>query len=86
MKANTSTTHEWLAERLCMGHPAAMSQLVSRTRKDPKIQKILKKHEKTFKSKDPIHGGRLANHRTSPPIVSLREPTPETEGQKQDKC
>jgi hypothetical protein len=44
--------HEWLAARHCMGHPAAMSPLVGRTRKDPKIQKILKKHEKTFKPKD----------------------------------
>lgn len=52
VKAHTSMTNEWLALRLCMGHPAAMSQLVSRTRKDPKIQKILKKYEKTFKSKD----------------------------------
>ena len=29
-----------------------MSQLVSRTLKDPKSLKILKKHEKTYKSKD----------------------------------
>ena len=52
VKANTSVTNEWLTARLCMGHPAAMCQLVSRARKDPKIQKILKKHEKAFKSKD----------------------------------
>ncbi len=52
VKANTSTITEWLALRLCMGHSAALSQLVSRTRKDPKIQKILRKHGKTFKSKD----------------------------------
>jgi hypothetical protein len=50
VKANTSVTNGWLTARLWMGHPAAMSQLVSRARKDPKIQKILKKHEKTFKS------------------------------------
>jgi hypothetical protein len=37
------------------GHPAAMSQLVNRARMDPKSLKTLKKHEKTFKSKDPVH-------------------------------
>lgn len=37
-----------------MGHPAAMCQLVGRARKDPKIQKILKKYEKIFKSKDTV--------------------------------
>jgi len=52
VKANTSVTNEWLTARLCMGHPAAMCQLVSRARKDPKIQKILKNHEKPLKSKD----------------------------------
>ncbi len=35
-----------------MGHPAAMSQLVNHARKDTKCLKLLKKHEKTFKSKD----------------------------------
>jgi hypothetical protein len=52
VKASTSVTNEWLTARLCMGHPAAMCQLVSRARKDPKIQEILQKHEKTFQSKD----------------------------------
>jgi hypothetical protein len=52
VKANTSVTNEWLTARLCMWHPAAMCQLVSRARKDPKIQKILKKQEKTFRFKD----------------------------------
>ena len=52
VKGLTSVRNDWLAKRLCMGHPAAMSQLVNRARKDPKILKILKKHEKTFKSKD----------------------------------
>lgn len=43
--------NEWLAIRLCTGHPAAMSQLVSRLRKDPKALKIQKKHEKISGSK-----------------------------------
>ena len=52
VKGRTSMKNEWLVNRLCMGHPAAMSQLVSRARKDPKTLKIMKKYEKTFKSKD----------------------------------
>ena len=52
VKARTSVKNDWLASRLRMGHPAAMSQLVSRTLKDPKSVKILKKYEKTYKSKD----------------------------------
>ncbi len=49
----TSVRNDWLAKRLCMGHPAAMSQLVNYARKDTtKCLKLLKKHEKTFKSKD----------------------------------
>lgn len=35
LKAHTSMTHKWLAVRLCMGHPAAKSQLVIRIREDP---------------------------------------------------
>jgi len=45
-------SNDWLAERLCMGHPAAMSQLVSRMKKAPDGIKAMKKHEKIFKSKD----------------------------------
>ena len=52
VKGNTSMSNDWLAKRLQMGHPAAMSQLVNRLRKDPASIKSLKKHEKTFKSKD----------------------------------
>jgi len=52
VKGNTSMTNEWLAERLCMGHPAAMSQLVNRMRKTPDGIKAMKKYEKIFKSKD----------------------------------
>jgi hypothetical protein len=51
-KEHTSMKNDWLAKRLCMGHPAAMSQLVNRARTDPANLKILKKLEKTFKSKD----------------------------------
>ena len=40
------------AKRLHMGHPAAMSQLVNRLRKDSAGLKILKTYGKTFKSKD----------------------------------
>jgi len=52
VKALTSVKNDWIAKRLCMGHPAAMSQRVNRARKDPKTLKLVKKHEKTFKSKD----------------------------------
>lgn len=52
VKKHTSMKNDWLAKRLCMGHPAAMSQLVNRARKDPANLKILNKHEKIFKSKD----------------------------------
>ena len=36
VKRRTSVKNDWLASRLRMRHPAAMSQLVSRTLKDPK--------------------------------------------------
>ena len=52
IEARTSVKNDWLASRSCLGHPAAMSQLVSRTLKDAKSLKILKKLEKTYKSKD----------------------------------
>ncbi len=52
VKARTAVKNDWLAKRLYMGHPASMSQLVNRARKDPKALKILRKCEKTLKSKD----------------------------------
>lgn len=52
VKGNTSMNNDWLAKRLCMGHPAAMSQLVSRIRKDPRGLKSLRKYEKVLKPKD----------------------------------
>ena len=52
VKRRTSVKNDWLASRLRMGHPAAMSKLVGRTLKDPKSQKILKKYDKIFNSKD----------------------------------
>jgi hypothetical protein len=42
----------WLENRLRMGHPAAMSRLVIRMRKNSDGLKTLKKYEKIFKSKD----------------------------------
>ena len=62
VKARTSVKNDWLASRLRMGHPAAMSQLVSRTLKDPKSQKILKKYGEILNSRtDPVHnsGGEM---------------------------
>ena len=47
VKARTSVKNDCLASRLRMGHPAAMSQLVSRTLKDPKSLKILTSMRKT---------------------------------------
>ena len=52
VKRRTSVKNDWLASRLRMGHPTAMSQLVSRTLKDPTSQKFLKKYDKIFNSKD----------------------------------
>jgi len=52
VKGRTAMSNEWLASRLAMGHPASMSQLVNRSRKDEKNQKSLKKYEKILKSKD----------------------------------
>ena len=52
VKRRTSVKNDWLASRLWMGHSAAMSQLVSRTLKDPKSPKILKKYDKISNSKD----------------------------------
>ena len=52
VKRRTSVKNDWVASRLRMGHPAAISRLISRTLKDPKCLKILKKHEKTYKAKD----------------------------------
>jgi len=42
----------WIAERLAMGHPSSMSQLVHRMRREPKEGKRLKRYEKILKSKD----------------------------------
>ena len=52
VKGRTAMSNEWLARRLAMGHPASMSQLVNRMRKDEMNQKSLKKYEKILKSKD----------------------------------
>ena len=52
VKRRTSVKNDWLASRLRMGHPEAMSELVSRTLKDSKSLKILKKYDKIFNSKD----------------------------------
>ena len=41
-KRLTSASNGWIAERLAMGHPASMSQLVNRMRKEPKALKQLK--------------------------------------------
>lgn len=58
VKGLTSVRNDWLAKRLGMGHPAGMSQLVKRARRDSKTLKILKKYERTLKSKDwyQLHG------------------------------
>ena len=52
VKRHTSMANDWLAKRLSMGHPASMSQLVNRMRKDEKSLSVFKKYEKTFKPKD----------------------------------
>lgn len=40
VKANTSVSNRWLADRLQMGHPLAMSQLVSTLRKSAEWSRI----------------------------------------------
>lgn len=52
VKARTTVSNDWIAQRLAMGHPASMSQLVHRMRREPKGEKRLKKYEKTLKSED----------------------------------
>ena len=52
VKAHTSMNNDWLAQRLCMGDPTAISQLLNRVRLDAKNRKILKMHGNIFKSKD----------------------------------
>lgn len=52
IKSRTAVTNDWIAERLAMGHPASMSQLVNRLRRNPEAARQLKKHEKALKSKD----------------------------------
>ena len=39
VKNRTAVPNEWITERLAMGHPASMSQLVHRLRKDPNAAK-----------------------------------------------
>lgn len=52
VKARTTVSNGWIAERLAMGHPASMSQLVHQMRREPKEGKRLKRYEKILKSKD----------------------------------
>ena len=52
VKSRTTAGNDWIAERLVMGHPASMSQLVHRMRRNPKESKRLKRYEKTLKTKD----------------------------------
>jgi hypothetical protein len=52
LKAVTAMINEWIAKRLAMGHPALMSQLVYRMRREPKESKRSKEYEKILKSKD----------------------------------
>gem|GEM_PF-112133 len=68
VKGRTAMSNDWLARRLAMGHPASMSQLVNRPRKDEKTQKPLKVYEKILKSKDWFH----AHPMTLDPIGIVR--------------
>lgn len=52
VKSRTAMSNEWIAQRLAMGHPASMSQLVHRMRKQPKESKRLKGYEKILKPED----------------------------------
>lgn len=52
VKRRTAVSNDWITERLAMGHPASMSQHVNRMRRERKAAKLLKRHEKTLKSKD----------------------------------
>jgi hypothetical protein len=52
VKRRTAVSNDWIAGRLAMGHPAAMSRYVNRLRQEPKAAKQLKKHEHPLNSKD----------------------------------
>jgi len=52
VKARTSVSNDWIVQRLAMGHPASMSQMVNRMQRDPMEKKRLKGYEKTLKTKD----------------------------------
>ena len=52
VKARTSVSNDWIVQRLAMGHPASMSQMVSRMQNDPSENQRLRGFEKTLKTKD----------------------------------
>ncbi len=52
VKARTSVSNDWIVQRLAMGHPASMSQMVNRMQRDPMEKKQLKGYEKTLETKD----------------------------------
>ena len=52
VKARTTVSNDWIAQRLVMGHPASMSQVVHRMRRNPKESKRLIGYEKLLKPKD----------------------------------
>ena len=67
-----------LSTTLSMGHPPSRNQLVNRMRKDEKSLRILRRYEKTFKSKDPVHrhGGQIqvsCETESNDPIDSLNK-------------
>ena len=41
IKSRTAVANDWIAQRLAMGHPASMSQLVNRLRRIPKAARQL---------------------------------------------
>ncbi|MCH7229178.1 transposase, partial [Haloferula sp. A504] len=49
LRRTSSVGNGWLAERLAMGHPSAVSRLVSSAQKQPKNQKELRKLAKMLK-------------------------------------
>jgi len=55
VKKHCAVSNEWIANRLAMGHPAGMSKVVRLYQESKEGEKMMTKHEKILKSKDPIH-------------------------------
>ena len=51
-EGSTPVSNGWIAERLVMGHPESVSQMIGRLRSDSTATKLLKRCERMLKSND----------------------------------